>query len=183
MLDQGGAFAAETTSRAAYAPAPGKSGEELAAAARRQDIFLKHVKYGKSAVMPTDKTGFFASTSQLSYGWCMHAAQLPAVPPLPVPVLPAASMRCCLSRLVLHPAPCPVDEREQGERRRRRRQTSAQPAGRRQAAGPKCRTACGEPASLTTARWAGGCARAMPGGMRACLGLVSQLSADHGSMR
>jgi hypothetical protein len=77
VLDRGGAFTAETTSRAAFAPCPERSGAPLAAAAARQDVFLKHVKYGHSQVLPQDKTGFFASTTQLAYGassWQVYVA-------------------------------------------------------------------------------------------------------------
>lgn len=68
MLDRGGTFSSETTSGAAFKLAPGKAGQELASAARRQDLFLKHCKYGHSHVMPDDRTSFYASTSQLAYG-------------------------------------------------------------------------------------------------------------------
>ncbi|KAL4424245.1 hypothetical protein ABPG75_001546 [Micractinium tetrahymenae] len=72
VLDRGGAFAATTTTQATFT-AQGKSGAELAAAARREDIALKYVKYGKSSVLPDDKTGFWASTTQLAYDGTGHA--------------------------------------------------------------------------------------------------------------
>lgn len=53
---------------ASPAGSAGKSGSELAAVAQREDIRLKYVKYGRSAVLPEDKTGFWASTAQLAYG-------------------------------------------------------------------------------------------------------------------
>lgn len=68
LLDRGGAFNAETTSAAAYALSAGKAGAQLAAEARRHDIFLKHCKYGRSQVLADDRTPFYASTSQLAYG-------------------------------------------------------------------------------------------------------------------
>lgn len=66
VMDKGGAFCSETTSSAAYS-SHGKSGPELAAASQRRDVELKYGKYGKSTVMPEDKTGFWASTTQLAY--------------------------------------------------------------------------------------------------------------------
>lgn len=66
VLDRGGAFDGTSTAKATFT-AQGKSGPELAAAARREDIALKYVKYGKSTVLPDDKTGFWASTTQLAY--------------------------------------------------------------------------------------------------------------------
>jgi hypothetical protein len=68
MLDRGGAFSAETTSGTAYALSAGKVGSQLAAESRRQDIYLKHCKYGRSQVLADDRTPFYASTSQLAYG-------------------------------------------------------------------------------------------------------------------
>ncbi|KAL4442720.1 hypothetical protein ABPG77_006714 [Micractinium sp. CCAP 211/92] len=45
VLDRGGAFDGTSTAQATFTP-EGKSGAELAAAARREDIVLKYVKYG-----------------------------------------------------------------------------------------------------------------------------------------
>jgi hypothetical protein len=58
-------------------PPPGKSGAALAAGARRQDIVLKYCKYGRSQVMPDDKTAYFASSTQLAYGERLRAAAVP----------------------------------------------------------------------------------------------------------
>ncbi|PRW60959.1 flagellar associated [Chlorella sorokiniana] len=72
LLDKGGSFAASTTSREAFT-ADGKTGEALAASARRDDIFLKYCKYGRSQVMGEDRAGFWASTTQLAYGGAVTA--------------------------------------------------------------------------------------------------------------
>ena len=54
----------------------GRSGAELAAAARRVDI-LASAKYARSQVMPQDQTSYFASTTALAYG-AAAAAHTPA---------------------------------------------------------------------------------------------------------